>query len=310
MNAKKVLAFEKPNLISEWDFEKNSLICAPDEISIWSKTKVWWICKSCGYNWQASISNRVSRGSGCPKCAGKVVIKGVNDFQSNYPALCEEWNYSKNNVNPDEISTGSNKKVWWKCHKCGYEWQVAIEHRVNGSGCPYCAGKALWRGHNDLETLSPKAAKEWNYEKNDKLPSDYQNGSSKKVWWKGSCGHSWDAKISDRAIKKYGCPYCSGARILKGFNDLATLDPELAKEWDYEKNTISPESVSPNSHKRVFWKCVNGHVWEAQIKSRHSGTGCPVCFELRRKRKKGGYSNADVEQLTLLSYIDIKKEEH
>lgn len=32
------------------------------------------------------------------------------------------------------------------------------------------------------------------------------------------------------------CPYCTGRKVLAGFNDLASLFPKLAKEWDAELN--------------------------------------------------------------------------
>ena len=50
-----------------------------------------------------------------------------------------------------------------------------------------------------------------------------------------------------------GCPYCSNNSILKGFNDLATTNPEVLNEWDYEKNRelgITPFLISHGSTKK------------------------------------------------------------
>ena len=33
-----------------------------------------------------------------------------------------------------------------------------------------------------------------------------------------------------------GCPICAGRQLLAGENDLATRFPELAQEWDRQKN--------------------------------------------------------------------------
>ena len=119
---------------------------------------------------------------------------------------------------------------------------------------------------------------EWCYELNPNIsPEEVTIGSSKIVWWQGNCGHKWEAKIRDRGLNNHGCPYCSGARVLPGFNDLLTLNPQLAAQWDNERNSITPSEVTPGSHKKVFWRCENGHIWEAQIKSRNSGCGCPYC---------------------------------
>ena len=57
------------------------------------------------------------------------------------------------------------------------------------------------------------------------------------------------------------------------------MNPELAKEWNYEKNTpLTPDGVSGRSPARVWWKCTKGHEWEAKISSRATNkSGCPYC---------------------------------
>ena len=101
--------------------------------------------------------------------------------------LMAEWNWEKNtelNFDPKTLTLGSHTKAWWKCIK-GHEWQTTISHRTNGSGCPYCAGQKVIKGHNDLQTSNPTLAQEWNYEKNkDLTPEDVMPNSNKKVWWK------------------------------------------------------------------------------------------------------------------------------
>ena len=92
--------------------------------------------------------------------------------------------------------------------------------------------------------------------------------------------HEWQAVIAARAVENSGCPYCTGRRVLAGFNDLATLHPKIAAQWDDTLNgTLTPEMVTPGSHKRVWWKCHEGHVWKTAIYSRtgKQKCGCPVC---------------------------------
>lgn len=208
-----------------------------------------------------------------------------NSLLFSNPEIAKEWNYEKNgNLKPEHFASNSNKKVWWKCNK-GHEWQAKIDSRTRGNGCPYCSGKYTVKGENDLQTLNPVLAKEWNYEKNDGLsPEDVTPHSGKKVWWKCSKGHEWQAKIYHRNNGS-GCPYCSGRYAVKGENDLQTVNPVLAKEWDYEKNDgLSPADVTPNSHKTVWWKCSEGHEWQAAIGNRHRGNGCPKCYKERKSK--------------------------
>ena len=57
-----------------------------------------------------------------------------------------------------------------------------------------------------------------------------------------------------------------------------TKYPEIASEWNFEKNgDMSPEMFMPGSHKAVWWKCKSGHEWESTIHNRTSGHNCPYC---------------------------------
>jgi hypothetical protein len=72
--------------------------------------------------------------------------------------------------------------------------------------------------------------------------------------------------------------------VLTGYNDLLTINPILAEEWDYNKNeNLHPENVAPNSNKRIWWKCKEGHEWQATINSRNRGNGCPYCSGRKKK---------------------------
>ena len=129
---------------------------------------------------------------------------------------------------------------------------------------------------------------EWNWEKNNELGFDPENltlGSHTKAWWKCSKGHEWQATIFHRN-NGIRCPYCAGRYAVKGENDLQTVNPTLAKECNYEKNNgLTPEDVMPNSGQKVWWKCSNGHEWQAIIQDRNKGSGCPICRKNKKQEK-------------------------
>ena len=269
------LMLSNPELTKEWDYIKNGNL-RPEYVATNSGKKVWWKCSK-GHEWQATIDSR-NNGRGCPYCSGNKVLTGYNDLQTLNPVLAKEWNYEKNNgLTPKEVLPNSGKRVWWKCQR-GHEWQATIDKRNKGKGCPYCSGRYAVKDENDLQTVNPTLAKEWNFEKNNGLtPIDVKPNSNKQVWWKCSKGHEWQATINSRNAG-CDCPICSNKKILKGYNDLQTVNPALAKEWNYEKNNgLTPAEVSPNSGKKVWWKCDKGHEWQATINSRNSGCECPYC---------------------------------
>ena len=125
---------------------------------------------------------------------------------------------------------------------------------------------------------------EWNWDKNNQLgffPDQITYGSTKRVWWKCEKEHEWEAQPNARTNRKYthGCPYCSNKKVLLGYNDLQTTNPELCKEWNYRRNgEFKPTDLVYGSRKKVWWECkICGHEWEATVDNRRRGTGCPIC---------------------------------
>lgn len=134
----------------------------------------------------------------------------------------------------------------------------------------------------NLKIKNPKLAKEWHPSKNGRLsPRDVTPGSNKKVWWKCKKGHEWQATICSRNTGN-ACPYCSNQLVCKE-NCLQTVNPKLAKEWNWAKNDkLTPKNVVAGSGKKVWWKCKKGHEWQASINNRNRGRGCPFCA-IKRK---------------------------
>lgn len=192
-----------------------------------------------------------------------------------HPELAKQWS-SRNGLRADEITHGSEKKVWW-VGDCGHEWESTVYHRtISNTGCSICAGKKILVGFNDLAYLCPWLVPEWS-DKNITKPTEVTCNSNKKVKWVCNKGHEWEAAVSDRTRRKStNCPTCAGKIILYGFNDLRTTNPDLVTQWS-SSNAISPEQVSAGSSKKVWWKCAEGHEWEAVIASRNNGNGCPYC---------------------------------
>ena len=125
-------------LMAEWDWEKNEKLgLFPDKLTSQTRKVAWWRCATCGYEWDAIIANR-SNGRGCPVCAHKVVIAGVNDLGTTHPELAKEWDYEKNgNLLPQNVSYGMGKKVGWIC-PLGHKYSATILHRSSGTNCPTC----------------------------------------------------------------------------------------------------------------------------------------------------------------------------
>lgn len=205
-----------PELIKDWHPTKNGLL-TPADCKVGSVYKVWWKCSECGYEWQASPLKRCGRGHGCLNCSKQAPLPGVNDLATLYPEIAKEWHPTKNgDIKPIDIRPKSNRKYWWKCSKCGYEWLASGNSRIgHKSGCPACAGRVPKAGENDLFTVCPHLKNEWDFEMNGKIkPEDLPIGSHTKVWWKCSkCGHKWQAEIRRRVKGLSKCPHCAKKQL-------------------------------------------------------------------------------------------------
>ena len=270
-----------PQLAKEWNYQKNGEL-TPRDVTIDSHIKVWWLCpyddpktgKHFDFEWEALISSRNS-GVGCPILSGKNAWAGFNDLATTDPELAAQWNYAKNgSLTPEMVVAHSNKKVWWTYPyddpKTGkhfdFEWEASITHRSRGRGCSVLCGKAVWPGYNDLTTTNPELAVQWNYNKNGSLtPTMVTAGCNKKVWWVfpyddprtgKHFDFEWKATISSRTdYDGVTCPFLTGRAVWIGFNDLNTTHPELAQQWNYDKNgKLTPYNVVARSERVVWWK--------------------------------------------------------
>ena len=243
------------------DLAKEAVGWDPTTFGPSSNQKKDWKCSK-GHQWTTVISHR-ARGSGCPYCAGQKILAGFNDLAFLNPELARQ----AHGWDPSAVAPQSNITKEWICDK-EHVWKAAPSDRTRGNGCPTCSGQKTLYGFNDLETLYPDLAKEangWD-------PRTIAPGSSKKLNWKCSLGHTWDAIVYSRRNGN-GCAVCAGHKIQIGFNDLASVDPELAKQangWD-------PTTVTVGNGKSLSWKCDLGHEWKAPVARRGSGSGCPIC---------------------------------
>ena len=299
-----------PDIAAEWHPVRNGSL-TPDKVLPASNKEVWWLLsyddpntnKHFDFEWRAPVKSRTKKDCGCPFLTNKRLWKGFNDLATLHPNLALEWNVEKNGLKSDEVLGQSNERYWWVQYyyddftgkQFYFEWEASINSRANGKGNPYLAGRLLFPGFNDLETRCPDIAAEWHPTRNGSLlPNQFFAKDSRRVWWykkyydpmlQKEFEFEWETTVGSRTAKNSGCPFLSGRSLCPGFNDLETRFPNLAKEWDYEKNdSLTPDQVMPGSRMKVWWKIeytdpkINKkHIlsWRTSVVERTKGYGCP-----------------------------------
>lgn len=208
--------------------------------------KTQWRCTN-GHEW-ASCYNDISHGYGCPVCAGKVVT-AENSLRAVHPDVAAEWHPTKNgSLTPNNVQRSSHKSVWWHCKACLSDWQMSVNMRDNGQGCPYCAGRRVNKT-NSLAARHPELIAQWHPTKNGGLtPGTVAWCSGRKVWWRCQYGHEWHSRIANRVSQGgRGCPFCSNQtsraelRVLAELRQIIPSVEARSKVRGYEVDLLLPE---------------------------------------------------------------------
>lgn len=134
------------------------------------------------------------------------------------PELASQWDHSKNDKTPADITFSSAYKAWWICPECAHNWQQSVNNRKNGRGCPNCAGRIVHEGINDFATTHPQYLSWWD----DALdPATISAGSKRQVQWRCDQGHIFTTSLR---IFKGRCPQCTVP------NPCSLLDPTLIEQ--------------------------------------------------------------------------------
>ncbi|PGZ96926.1 hypothetical protein COE51_16265 [Bacillus pseudomycoides] len=214
--------------------------------------------------------------------------------------LLSEWHPTKNEeIDPNEITEESYEYIWWKCSNEGHEFGMTVRDRYKKEEkCPRCMRMNKYKNQPNPEEdeklkrtlieVDSELAKQWHPTKNGELTPEMVLFGDEKTsrWWQCKRGHEWRASIKYRHENKDVCEYCSDKIVYEG-NCLATVYPEIAKEWFVFGNMKFDEVKTPydvlyNSSEEVKWICREGHIWEEKISKRiKDNPECPKCVQHR-----------------------------
>lgn len=261
-----------PELLCEWDYEKNTFL--PSEILQSSGKKIWWKCEK-GHSWIATPNNR-HRGTGCPVCSKEANTSFPEIALFFYLSQCIFAEHRKK-IDKKEVD------IYIPDLKIGIEYDGIFFHEKSNVKERDQAKKA-WLNQKGIFLIRIRES--------DKVLLDYENGDFQVIY---DANYSYINTAITAILHfintKYRTRYTVDINIsrdriailnqyksLKLANSLQANNPQLSAEWNYKRNgDLSPEYFSTQSKYSVWWKCKRGHEWQASIYSRSSGNGCPYC---------------------------------
>ncbi|HFI0166432.1 TPA: zinc-ribbon domain-containing protein [Streptococcus suis] len=284
---KSMVFSEKPIMLQEWS-PKNEI--APEKALHHIETKKYiWNCSNCHGEYMSSIPIRKEVEVACPYCRMEKLKPDFNSIGQMYPEIAAYWG-STNEKSPfDYLPSKSNRtQCYIVCPECTLEYQLSLRGLLDAYNyyglkglskiCLFCTQKLPIPGVNSLDILKPYLIEEWS-SNNKKEMGEYFATSNQIVEWScRNCKNRYKACINERYEKDNACPYCTGAEILRGFNDLQTLYPHLEKEWS-AKNKLKCTEYLPTSNYKAIWNCNEcKNEYKANICNRiRPNFECPFC---------------------------------
>lgn len=236
----------------------------------------------------------------CLKCANKLFNKSRETKLKNgkpFEMWCLEndrqdvlgrWDYDLNDFKPNEISYSSGKSIFLKCPRGTHPSELNNISRISSSCnanvyCKQCNSFEQWCiNNNKLDILD-----RWDYEKNDKNPTEITYGASKsKYWFKCDKNiHESELKSINRLTNMdidFGCTLC------KSFAQwgITNIGKDFLKDyWDYDKNINSnPWKIECGGSKKVWIICQEKDYHESydvHCVCFVKGDRCPYCRSLK-----------------------------
>lgn len=205
-------------------------------------------------------------------------------------ASCEKSKYwsEKNNLTPNEVSKGSDKKFYFNCDKCNHEFLMQLNVVTRGGWCNYCSNSKLCDNNEcnlcfDKSFASHEKSKYWS-NKNELTPRQVFKVTAKKYIFNcDKCKHEFINNPSHVSNGRW-CPYCCipQKQLCGDVNctdcfEKSFASHEKAKYWSL-KNEQNPEFVLKKGDKKIWFNCDKcNHDFETQIKGITIGRWCPYC---------------------------------
>ncbi len=295
------MAQTHPHLAEEFHPTRNGDL-TPENIVAGTRKRLWWQCKTCSHEWEATGDKRSKLGRKCPVCTPysyAVHSDGRNSLAVMYPDIAEEWHHCENSKRtPQTVRPGSGDLVTWKCRECEHLWKQRVNVRTSqGTGCEACLGKAVHSdGRNSMRNTHPHLVNEFDLVKNaPHTPDSLVAGTNKKLWWTcHKCAYEYRTSGNVRIYEKStDCSACLNRAIKPdGSNSMVNTHPHLALEFHPQKNhPYTPQNLVAGTMKRIHWECqVCNHEWEQSGNTRITlDTGCPNCAPTGFRPGEPGY---------------------
>lgn len=201
--------------------------------------------------------------------------------------------FANGEIEPIEEYINSYTKIKCKCNKCGYIFKRNPSNLYKNSMCPECLRINKYVSNEEFVSRLSSLG-------NNIISLESYRGANTKIKFQCEFGHIWEAKPGNVLNNETGCPYCTGKKILIGFNDMWTTRPDVAKLLN---NPEDGYKYTYSSGRYLDFKCqCCGNIVKAKpCAVSNYGFACNVCSDYVSYPNK--FSRAFIKQLPVENFI-------
>lgn len=277
------LASQFPEIAKEWDYEYNGDL-KPENIRMKSGKKVGWICEK-KHRWQATVANRTVKNSDCPYCSANSTSYPEQFIYWGLKALYPNTENRVKLFKSEDRTRGFEYDIYVPDLKLLIEYSSDYWHEGKEERDQLKKELAKTNGYQIIEIIENDKKSDIETYKQSIIKVNNKTLEVNKVldFILNQFNHSIN-ELDLKEIESFAYEYSKGK--IEYEKSLEYLRPDLAKEWDYESNTIKPSEITQCSGYNANWICEKRHHWKAKVSNRFtSNSGCPICYQNKIKAR-------------------------
>lgn len=224
-----------------------------------AKTRIKCFCHKHNILW-SSFPDALYRGCGCKQCGHDKTNAATTKTHEQF--ILEVYNKNEYVQNGDINILGkyvnSHTKIQCRCNKHNITWNVSPDHLLRGQGCKQCGIEKQVLKQRKAHDQFVEEVREMN---NGIVPLGFYVNSQTDIPFQCKRGHIWSSS-PNKILQGECCPYCSGHRVLPGFNDVSTIRPDVGV-------------LMTNPHDKYKY---------TSYSSQKIDFTCPICGRIQKKR--------------------------
>ena len=210
-----------------------------NEVRLNSHKKFWFDCDKCNHSFEISLLNINQSNNWCPYCYNRKLCNCIMCYNKSFASHPKSVYWSnENELKPNEVIKGSEKKYHFNCDKCDHKLLISLK-KISSQGrwCSYCSHQKLCEniGCNMCNNNSFASVERSKYLHDKSInPRTLFKSTNKKFEFDCvTCNNVFICQLAD-ITKGVWCSFCVNKTEQILYDKLTIVYPTLKRQYKVE----------------------------------------------------------------------------